>query len=79
MTCVLDDVEHSRMMLLPLTYLMNSFLIIFINIIICCTCNIYPRVVKQATEIYTRPQREKTCLLGFRQSDSQTSLPGLTD
>ena len=24
----------------------------FLNIIICCTCNIYPRAFKQATEIY---------------------------
>ena len=27
---------------------------------------------------YMRPRREKTCLLGFRQSESQTSLLSLT-
>ena len=49
----------------------------FLNIIICCTCNIYPNAVEQTTEIY-RPRRDKTCLLGFRQSESQTSLLSLT-
>ena len=34
---------------------MNSILIIFVfNIINCCTCNICPRAVKQATQVTTR-------------------------
>ena len=41
-------------MWLPLIYLMNSLLIIFFNIIICCTCNMCPRVVEQATQATTR-------------------------
>ena len=48
---------------------MNSLLIIFVfNIIICCTCKLFPRAVEH------RPRREKKCLLGVRQSESQTSL-----
>ena len=30
----------------------------FSNIIICCTCNIYPGAVEQATEIYEATKRE---------------------
>ena len=30
----------------------------FLNIIICCTCNIYPGAVEQATEIYEATTRE---------------------
>ena len=30
----------------------------FLNIIICCTCNIYPGAVQQATEIYEATMRE---------------------
>ena len=54
MTCVLDDVERNQIMWLPLIYLMNSLLIIFFNIIICCTCNMCPRAVEQATQATTR-------------------------
>ena len=39
----------------PLIYPMNSLLVIFVfNIIICCTCNICPRAVEQATQATTR-------------------------
>ena len=30
----------------------------FLNIVICCTCNIYPGAVEQATEIYEATTRE---------------------
>ena len=30
----------------------------FLNIFICCTCNIYPGAVEQATEIYEATTRE---------------------
>ena len=54
MTYVLDDVERHQTMWLPLIHLMNSLLIIsVVNIIICCTCNICPRAVKQATQAPT--------------------------
>ena len=55
MTCVLDDVERNQLMWFPLIYQMNSLLIIFVfNIIICCTWNICPRAVEQATQATTR-------------------------
>ena len=66
MTCVLDDEEQSAIKFISL---MNSLLIIFVfDTIICCTCKIFPRAVEH------RPRREKKCLLGVRQSESQTSL-----
>ena len=64
MTCVLDDVERNQINKSdeqPPHY-------ICFNIIICCTCNICPRAVQH------RPRRKKKCLLGVRQSESQTSL-----
>ena len=54
-SCVLDDVERNQIMWFPIICPMNSLLIIFVfNIIICCTWNIYPRAVEQATQATTR-------------------------
>ena len=47
MTCVLDDVEQ-----IPVSISDEQHPHYFLNIIICCTCNICPRAVEQATEIY---------------------------
>ena len=76
-TSLKDAVEHSKMMWLPLTYLMKSFLIIFL-IFYLVALVIFVQELSSKQQKYTRPWREKTCLLGFRQSESQTSLLSLT-
>ena len=51
----LEDLERNRITCFPLIYPMKSLLIIFVfNIIICCTWNIRPRAVGQATQATTR-------------------------
>ena len=44
----------------------------FLNSIICCTCNIYPGAVEQATEIYEATTREN---LSFWVSDRASLKP----
>ena len=48
----------------------------FLNMIICCTCNIYPGAVEQATEIYEATTRENLSS-GFPTERVSTQSPQL--
>ena len=61
MTCVLDDAERDQVMW-PINTSDEQTPHHFFNIIICCTCNMCPRAVEQATQATMRENLDKASL-----------------